>query len=258
MLSAAGPPPGAGSLADTALRALRPAAGACLAAVALVVLPAAALVAGAPLLPATARLPVRVGLPALAALLAVAAGIRTIADAGVGSPPSALSVLRVTARRLPALVTVTAVGTVEVAAGLLLLVLPGLARLSSLQVALPVLLLEEAGPRQALRRTRVLMRSTERVALRAQAVLTLVAIAAAALPVALLLLALPRPAGGSDAVAEVRLVLAGAIIAAAVLPCWAAGQFAVFLSRRERLEALDLQLELQRLCATPLPLAVAA
>jgi len=243
---------GAGDILDGAGTRMRATAAPLLSAGALAAAPAGLLAATAPLWPAPARIPVVVVPLTAGAVLGLAAAVLLLGDAGLGLRPSAPRALSRAARRFPALLGLLVLAAGQVGLGLLAVVLPGLTRLGGAQAALPVLLLEEVGPREALRRSRLLLAGQEGLALRAQAAAAAAAAAVAALPVVLVAVVVPLPPGGSQALAATRLLLAGLLLATLVLPVLAAVAFVLFVVRREQLEALDLQLALQALDdATP-------
>jgi hypothetical protein len=250
--SLAGPAPGASDLIDAAVRQLRTALPSLAALAALLAVPTGLLVGSWPLWPVGWPRVVVAAVPPVAALVVgLPASLYLLGDAGLGRPPAVASALRRVVRRLPSLLLLGVWVTGQVALGLVLFVLPGLRRLGAAQLAFPVLVLEEVGPFEAWRRARFLTRRHEGLAVSTQAGILALAACLAALPVGVLLLVLPRPGLGSDALATTRLLGAGVLLGIVVLPALAAGQFAVFLSRRERLEALDLQLALQALDEAP-------
>jgi hypothetical protein len=190
---------------------------------------------------------VLVGGPALLGLVVgLAVSTVLLGEAGLGRDASAVRAWRLAAPRLPAVA---------------LLVLFGLPRFllgipASAQVVLPVLLLEEVGPRAAWRRARFLVRAHRSRIHAVQLTLLAGGCCLAALPALVVLVVLPHPASGSAALAAARLAGAGLVATVIVLPLLAAGQFTVFIARREALEALDLQLVLEALdVATPVPQA---
>lgn len=246
--------PGAGDIVDAAIASVGATLPAVLTATALVAAPAVLLAASAPLWPLPAR-PAVVAVPLVCAgVIALAADVLLLADAGLGRRTPALRALASAARRGPALAALLLLATLQVALSSLLLLFPGFARLGRQQAALPVLLLEDVGPVEALRRSRFLLRTQEGLALRSQATALLVVAALAALPVLLLAVVVPLPVGGSESLAATRLLAAGFVLALLALPALAGVQFVLFLARRERLEALDLQLAVQALDeATPAP-----
>ena len=215
--------------------------------------PAGVLVYSAPLWPRAARLPLSVAPPVLALLLGLSACLLVLADDGLGRHPPVVRALAQALRRLPAVVVLTFVSLVEIAFFTLLAVIPGVVRAGRVMPALPVLMLERVRPGLALRRARFLTRNAEFMCARAMTGSVVLACALAALPVALLVAAVPLPAGGSQSLAATRLLLGGIIGACTLIPAIAATLFAIFLVRREQLEALDLQLALQALdVATPI------
>jgi hypothetical protein len=188
---------------------------------------------------------VLVGVPAaLCLVVGLAVSVVLLGEAGLGRNASAARAWRLAAPRLPAVVLLVLVGLPR-----FLLGVP-----ASAQVVLPVLLLEEVGPRAAWRRARFLVRGHRSRIDAVQLTLLAGGLCLAALPALVVLLVLPHPGSGSAALASARLAGAGLAAAAIVLPLLAAGQFTVFIARREALEALDLQLALEALdVATPLP-----
>ena len=94
----------------------------------------------------------------LAGRLAQAGCFRAIADAYLGEEVSWRSSLRFALRRLPALVGLSILTGILVGLGFVLLVIPGIYLLVAFTVAVPVLLVEGAGPARALGRSRELVR----------------------------------------------------------------------------------------------------
>jgi len=251
-------PPGAGELLDGAVSRLREVLPALLAATAAVVLPAGLLAASAPLWPRPAR-PAVVALPLLVgAALALAADTILLADGGLGLRTRPAAALRRATRRTGPLLVLVVLGVLQVALAAVAFVLPALGRLGGQQAALPVLLLEEVGPREALRRSRFLLRGQEKRALGAQAGAVAAAACLVAVPLLALLVLLPLPSAGSDTLTATRALAGGLVLALATLPPVAAVQFVLFLSRREQLEALDLQLAVQALDDATRPAAPAS
>jgi hypothetical protein len=94
----------------------------------------------------------------LAGRLAQAGWFRAIADAYLGEEVAWRSSLRFALRRLPALVGLSILTGILVGLGLVLLVIPGIYLYVAFAVAVPVLLVEGAGPSRALGRSRELVR----------------------------------------------------------------------------------------------------
>jgi len=238
-----GPPDTVSEIADAAVtRAAAAAPGLAVVAASLAV-PVVLCGLAAPLLSPGWRRAVLVGVPSVLGLVVgLAVSVVLLGEAGLGRNASAARAWRLTAPRLPAVVVLVLLGLPR-----FLLGVP-----ASAQVVLPVLLLEEVGPRAAWRRAGFLVRGNRSRTDAVQLTLLAGGLCLAALPALLVLLVLPHPGSGSAALAAAR--LGGAALAAAtvVLPLLAAGQFTVFITRREALEALDLQLALEALdAATP-------
>ena len=249
-------PVGVADLVDGAIARLR----ACLAPLLLVcavpLVPAALVAATAPLWSSTPVRALVVGLPLmLGSLIATATATHVLGDTGLGRPASARTAFRRVWVRRWAVLRVGVRSLVETLICCLVIV-PAPGRLAAAQVGAPVLLLEEVGAPEAWRRARFLTRGRAATVLGTQVVLVLAALAVAALPAVGVLLVIPRPASGSAALADARALVAAIVAATAVLAALAAGRFTCFLSRREQLEAIDLQLALEALDAlTPLPVA---
>ncbi len=94
----------------------------------------------------------------IAARFAQAACFRAVADAYLGEEMSWRSSLRFALRRLPALVWLSILSAILVALGFIFLVVPGVYLFVAFTVAVPVLLVEGAGPWRSLRRSRQLVR----------------------------------------------------------------------------------------------------
>ncbi|HVU73565.1 MAG TPA: hypothetical protein VHE83_11445 [Mycobacteriales bacterium] len=245
---------GIADLADGAVARLRACLAPLLLACALPLVPAALIAATAPVWSPLGVRVLVVLLPLmLASLVATAAATHVLGDVGLGLRPSVGSAFRRVWKRRWAVLRVGLRAFFATAAGFLIIV-PGFGRLASAQVVAPVLLLEEVGAPEAWRRARFLTRGKGGTVLGTQLVLVLGALAIAALPTVAVLLVIPRPASGSAALADARVLIAAIIAGTAVLAGLAAGRFTCFLSRREQLEAIDLQLALEALdAATPLP-----
>jgi hypothetical protein len=93
----------------------------------------------------------------VAARFAQAGCFRAIADAYLGEEVGWRSSLGFALRRLPAIVWLTILAFILVFLGTLLLIIPGIYLYVSFTVAVPVLLVEGAGPWRALRRSRQLV-----------------------------------------------------------------------------------------------------
>jgi hypothetical protein len=247
MVSLARRPPGAADVIDLAAARVREAIAPLLAVTAIPVVPAATFAASAPLWEHALE-PYVIAVPlTLAGLWALAACGLVLGAGGLGRRPPAISLLARAALKLPAVLALTLMSLVEVAFFTALAVVPGIARIGRLQAALPVLLLERAHPVLAMRRSRFLTHGSELLGVRAMVGGIFAAACLAAAPIAVLLLAVPLPSGGSQTLADTRLLVAAMCLGMLVIPMIAAIQFATFLVRREQLEALDLQLALQAL-----------
>lgn len=252
VVSLARRPPVAVDVIDLAASRMRDGLGSLLGVTAATAVPAGVLVYSAPLWPASARLSLDIAPPVVAVLVGLSACLLVLADDGLGRrPPIARALARAIAR-LPMVVILTVAALVEITFCLLLAVIPGIMRMGRLMPALPILMLERVRPGIALRRARFLTRNTEFMCVRAVLGSLGLASCLAAAPIALLVAAIPLPAGGSESLAATRLLLGGIIAGCLLVPAIAATMFAIFLVRREQLEALDLQLALQALDeATP-------
>jgi hypothetical protein len=94
----------------------------------------------------------------VAGRFAQAGCFRAIADAYLGEKVGWRSSLRFALRRLPAIVWMTVLSFILIGLGTLLLIIPGIYLYVAFTVAVPVLLVEGAGPWRALRRSRQLVR----------------------------------------------------------------------------------------------------
>jgi hypothetical protein len=94
----------------------------------------------------------------IAARFAQAACFRAVADAYLGEEVGWRSSLRFALRRLPAIVGLAVLSGLLVGLGTLLCVIPGIYLYVAFTVAVPVLLVEGAGPSRALGRSRELVR----------------------------------------------------------------------------------------------------
>lgn len=94
----------------------------------------------------------------LAGRLAQAGCFRAVADAYLGEEVGWRSSLRFALRRLPAIVLLTILSGLLVGLGTLLCVIPGIYLFVGYSVAIPVLLVEGAGPGRALGRSRELVK----------------------------------------------------------------------------------------------------
>ena len=252
VVSLARRPPVAVDVVDLAASRMRDGLGSLLGVTAATAVPAGALVYSAPLWPVAARLPLSIAPPVLAVLIGLSGCLVVLADDGLGRRPPIGRALTEALRRLPAVIVLTVAGLIQIAVFTLFAVIPGVVRIGRLMPALPVLMLERVRPGVALRRSAFLTRNSEFMCIRAMIGAIVLAASLAAAPVSLLVVAIPLPAGGSASLAATRLLLGGIIAACTLIPAVAATLFAIFLVRREQLEALDLQLALQALDeATP-------
>lgn len=94
----------------------------------------------------------------VAGRFAQAGCFRAIADAYLGEEVGWRSSLGFALRRLPAIIWMTVLAGILVVLGLVLLIIPGVYLYVAFTVAVPVLLVEGAGPWRALRRSRQLVR----------------------------------------------------------------------------------------------------
>ncbi|MFL5959238.1 MAG: hypothetical protein ACJ75G_03085 [Gaiellaceae bacterium] len=94
----------------------------------------------------------------VAGRLAQAGCFRAVADAYLGEEMSWRSSLRFALRRLPALVVLSILSGILVGLGTIFCVIPGIYLYVAFSVAVPVLLVEGAGPSRALGRSRELVR----------------------------------------------------------------------------------------------------
>ena len=232
--------PSAPEVVDAAVDVVAPVAGAVLVAAAVPVAPVCLLGALIPVFGVPGAVVVGVlGVPAV--LVGVAAVVLVLGEAGLGQQTTAGAALRRAVRRLGPLVVLTIRSLPALVVGVLVF---GLGRLAFATV---VLLLEEATPAEASRRSGVLLRGVNGTAALVLG-LGLGLAASVALGVyGLSLLLVPAPRSGSAAVDALHLViggLAGAVLATVTL---GASAFRLFISRREQLEALDLQLALRKI-----------
>jgi hypothetical protein len=188
---------------------------------------------------------------ALAGKLAQAGCFRAVADAYLGQQVSWRASLRFALRRLPAVVAVSLISTILIGIGAVLCIIPGIYLWGAFYVAIPVVLVEGAGPIRALGRSRALVEgrwwSTIGVALVGSVLVFVVAGAFSAL---ILGVALASPAQNTVTGFALNTV---ATTLSAVLTTPAAAAFAtvLYVDLRVRKEGFDLLLLAQRLGVDP-------
>jgi hypothetical protein len=188
---------------------------------------------------------------ALAGKFAQAGCFRAVADAYLGEPVSWRASLRFALRRLPAVVAVSLLSTILIAIGVVLCVIPGIYLWGAYYVAVPVVLVEGAGPIRALGRSRDLVSgrwwSTIGVALVGSVLVFVVAGAFSAL---ILGVALASPAQNT-VTGFVLNTVATTLSAVVTTPVAAAFAIVLYVDLRVRKEGFDLLLLAQRLGIDP-------
>lgn len=188
---------------------------------------------------------------ALAGKFAQAGCFRAVADAYLGEDVSWRSSLRYALRRLPAVVGVGLLSTIFVGIGLVFCVVPGIYLWGAFYVAVPVVLVEGAGPFRALRRSRQLVSGrwwgTIGVAIVGSVLVFVVAGAFSAL---ILGVAFAAPARNT-VTGFVLNTVATTLSAVLTTPAAAAFATVLYVDLRVRKEGFDLLLLAQRLGVDP-------
>jgi hypothetical protein len=195
---------------------------------------------------------------ALAGKFAQAGCFRAVADAYLGEPVSWRASLRFALRRLPAVVAVSLLSTILIGIGAVLCVIPGIYLWGAYYVAIPVVLVEGAGPIRALGRSRDLVSgrwwSTIGVALVGSVLVFVVAGAFSAL---ILGVALASPAQNT-VTGFILNTVATTLSAVLTTPAAAAFATVLYVDLRVRKEGFDLLLLAQRLGIDPVNAAAGA
>ena len=176
----------------------------------------------------------------LTLLLVTAMSLKAVADARLGLTPSGGRALRFALPKLPGTLAIAVLGGVAVGLGFLALIVPGVWLAVGFSVAVPVLLLERAGPVAALRRSLGLVSgrwwATLGVLLLGQLLVGLVG--------ALLQgVVMSVPAGLSDGehvVGAIAMAVGGTLATAFTAPCSAAIVTLLYLDLRARKEPFTL------------------
>ena len=188
---------------------------------------------------------------ALAGKLAQAGCFRAVADAYLGGDVGWRPSLRFALRRLPAVVGVSLLSTILVGLGLVFCIVPGIYLWGAFYVAVPVVLVEGAGPLRALRRSRELVSGrwwgTIGVAIVGS---VLVFVVAGALTGLVLGVAFTSPARNTVA-GFILNTLATTVSAVLTTPAAAAFATVLYVDLRVRNEGFDLLLLAQRLGVDP-------
>jgi hypothetical protein len=183
----------------------------------------------------------------VAARFAQAGCFRAVADAYLGEEVSWRSSLRFALHRLPAVVGVAVLSGILVGLGTLLCVIPGIYLYVAFAVAVPVLLVEGAGPSRALGRSRELVRGrwwgTCGVAVVGYLLVSVVTLALTGLVVGV---AFANPARNT-VTGFVLNTLAGTIGSMVATPAAAAFITVLYIDLRVRKEGFDLLLLARRL-----------
>ncbi len=189
----------------------------------------------------------------LATLLAWGALARLAARAQRGEAIAWSDEYRETFRRLPRLIAVTLLSLVVITVGVMLLLIPGILAMIMLFAVIPVVVLEDRGAVEAMRRSRELAKNSwGRIFAIQVVVLMITSIPAMALGAAGVAGAMYDLAQ-SDGAAAVGMGLAvnqvlSTLVSALVAPLFSLVLVTLYFDRRVRLEGLDLELD-----AEPLP-----
>jgi len=183
----------------------------------------------------------------VAARFAQAGCFRAVADAYLGEEVGWRSSLRFALRRLPAVVAVALLSGIIVGIGTLLCVIPGIYFYVAFSVAVPVLLVEGAGPSRALGRSRELVKGrwwgTCGVAVVGYLLVSIVSLALTGLVVGV---AFANPARNTVTGFALN-TLAGTIGSMIATPAAAAFITVLYIDLRVRKEGFDLLLLARRL-----------
>jgi hypothetical protein len=189
----------------------------------------------------------------LAGRLAQAGCFRAVADAYLGEQVGWRSSLRFALRRLPAVIGLTILSGILVGLGTILCIIPGIYLYVAFSVAVPVLLVEGAGPSRALGRSRELVRGrwwgTCGVAVVGYLLVSIVSLALTGLVVGV---AFANPARNT-VTGFVLNTLAATVGSMVATPAAAAFVTVLYIDLRVRKEGFDLLLLARRLGVERVP-----